>query len=40
MGSTVFALITPEICCSCFSNAEDEAMNFILQMVWGETTDF
>jgi hypothetical protein len=34
------ALITPEICCNCFSRDEDEAMNFIIIIEWGETTDF
>ena len=29
IGSTVLALITPLICCSCLSNAEEETINFI-----------
>jgi hypothetical protein len=29
MGNTVLALITPLICCSCFSKADDETINFI-----------
>ncbi len=29
MGSTVLLLITPLICCSCFSNAEEDTMNFM-----------
>jgi len=29
MGSTVFALMTPLICCKCFSKAEDETINFM-----------
>src|SRR5436190_6963864 len=31
IGSTVLALITPEMCCNCFSKAEDDTINFILQ---------
>jgi hypothetical protein len=33
MGRTVFALITPEICCSCFNSWEEETMNFILSFL-------
>lgn len=40
MGRTVLAFITPEICCSCFNKAEEETINFILQLVWGEANDF
>ncbi len=29
MGRTVLALITPLICCRCFSKAEDETINFM-----------
>ena len=29
MGSTVLALITPLICCSCFSKADEDTINFI-----------
>src|SRR6185436_15012042 len=40
IGNTVLALITPEICCSCFNKAEEETINFILQLVCGEANDF
>jgi len=33
IGKTVLELITPEICCSCFNKAEEETINFILQLV-------
>ncbi len=29
MGRTVLALITPLICCNCFSKAEEETINFM-----------
>ena len=32
MGKTVLALITPLICCNCFSRAEEETMNFIIMI--------
>src|SRR5690606_19800353 len=40
MGNTVLALMTPAICCSCFNKEEEDTINFIGQLVWGETTDF
>src|SRR5580658_4818585 len=40
IGKTVFALITPLICCSCFNNAEEETINFMENVFGGETTDF
>ncbi len=40
MGNTVLALITPLICCRCFNKTEEETINFMEVILWGETTDF
>src|SRR5215467_15144401 len=40
IGKTVFALMTPLICCNCFNKAEEETINFMEWYLSGETTDF
>src|SRR5437899_12323533 len=37
IGSTVLALMTPEICCSCLSKAEEDAINF-MKIAFGESS--
>src|SRR5690606_5731225 len=40
MGSTVLVLITPAICCSCLSNAEEDTINFIYIIEWAKLLIF
>jgi hypothetical protein len=36
IGKTVLALITPLICCNCFSRADEETINFIIISLVGK----